>query len=348
MKEPRDIFINYFVDKKYSKYRRAILFSILLIIVTALTIVTRNIKHIYWWFAPGTFILLSAPILFNLYLFLPKYLFKGKYKTYLIVLISCLLLFYTLLTLFSRYGFVKSPDNVQPFSVGSFAVAFIFYLVLYGTLVAATSAIKLFQRWVNDTYRLIQVENSFYKTELDLLKTNISPHFLFNMLNNIDILISADQKKAKHIVVQLSDFIRYQLYDSQREKVFLHADIEFLKHYLEMEKIRRDHFQYTLETNSPGNDIVEIPPLLFIPFVENAVKHNVDSEQANVHVSFSVNNNHLIFICTNPTDKNKTHKVGGLGLANVRRRLELLYPGRHTLDISERENNFRVILNIKL
>ncbi|MDI3320845.1 sensor histidine kinase [Pinibacter soli] len=320
----------------------------LLIIVIALIIATRNIQHMFWWYMPGLFVLLAAPILLNLYLFLPQYLFKGKYKSYITVLISCLLLFYSCLTFYSQYSFVNASEKTQPITVASFILMFLFYLFFIGTLIAATSAIKLFQRWVNDTYRLIQLENSYYKTELDLLKTNISPHFLFNMLNNIDVLIGAEPKKAKKIVVELSDFIRYQLYDSQKEKVFLHADIEFLTHYLEMEKIRRDHFHFTIETHPKDSQPIEVPPLLFIPFVENAVKHNVDTEEANVYVSFSINNNHLIFICTNPTNKSSTQKVGGLGLANVKRRLELLYPEKHTLDITEGENTFRVILNIKL
>ncbi|MBV4358726.1 sensor histidine kinase [Pinibacter aurantiacus] len=347
MKESKEIFINYLVDTKYSKYRRAILFSFLLVITIGLSIATKNIKQVHWWFAPGTFVLLAAPILFNLYFFLPQYLFKARYKAYAIVLILSLLVFYTLLTSFSKLGFVK-PSDETPFNAGAFAVAFIFYLLFYGTLIAATSAVKLFQRWVNDTYRLMQLENSFYKTELDLLKTNISPHFLFNMLNNIDVLIGAEPKKARKLVIELSDFIRYQLYDSQQEKVFLHADIEFLIHFLEMEKIRRDHFRFTVENHSKNSELIEVPPLLFIPFVENAVKHNVDSKEANVYVSFSTNNHHLVFICTNPVNKHKTHKVGGLGLPTVKRRLELLYPGKHTLDISEGENTFHVILNIKL
>ena len=121
-----------------------------------------------------------------------------------------------------------------------------------------------------DTQLINELERSKTLTELEQLKNQINPHFLFNMLNNANVLTKKDPEKASQVLMKLSDLLRYQLYDSSRDKVLLTSDIHFLEDFLNLEKVRRDNFDYMIskEGNLSG---VFIPPLLFISFVENAV-----------------------------------------------------------------------------
>ena len=186
--------------------------------------------------------------------------------------------------------------------------------------------------------------------ELDLLQSKINPHFLFNMLNNANVLIKRNPEEASKVLFKLEDLLRYQINDSSRERVSLASDICFLNDYLNLEKIRRDNFQFTLRQEGEV-DSIWIQPLLFIPFVENAVKHSFDSEHSSyVHVFFKVDAHRLDFRCENskPVVAVRQGKVGGIGLANIQRRLGLLYPEHYKLEQREDENLYSVILSITL
>ena len=169
------------------------------------------------------------------------------------------------------------------------------------------------------------------------------------MLNNANVLIKRNPEEASKVLFKLEDLLRYQINDSSRERVSLASDIRFLNDYLNLEKIRRDHFQFTVEQEG-DIDSIWIQPLLFIPFVENAVKHSFDSEHpSSVHLSFKVEENRLEFRCENSTPVVAvSNKVGGIGLANIQRRLGLLYPDRYELEQIENENRYIVILCITL
>ena len=148
------------------------------------------------------------------------------------------------------------------------------------------------------------------------------------MLNNANVLIKRNPEEASKVLFKLEDLLRYQINDSSRERVSLASDIRFLNDYLNLEKIRRDNFQFTLRQEGEV-DSIWIQPLLFIPFVENAVKHSFDSEHSSyVHVFFKVDAHRLDFRCENskPAVAVQQGKVGGIGLANIQRRLGLLYP----------------------
>jgi LytS/YehU family sensor histidine kinase len=182
------------------------------------------------------------------------------------------------------------------------------------------------------------------------LKKQINPHFLFNTLNNANVLTQKDPEKASQVLMKLSDLLRYQLYDSARNKVFLTSDIHFLEDFLNLEKIRRDNFDFSITLNGELQG-VEVAPLLFITFVENAVKHNIDAENSSyVYLFFSVIDDELNFHCINskPHIRVAKSKNGGLGLTNVMRRLELLYPGRHELKVTDTLETFNVHLTIKI
>jgi len=223
-------------------------------------------------------------------------------------------------------------------------------IISFGLLIFGTSALLLFKYWIGYSQRIDELASSTLQSELKFLKKQINPHFLFNMLNNANVLIKKNPEEASRVLFKLEDMLRYQINDSAKEQVLLSSEIHFLNDFLNLEKVRRDKFEYVI---SKEGDISEVwlPPLLFIPFVENAVKHNVDSENSSyVYLGFKVWDKQLEFQCINSKPKIALQKneVGGLGLKNIKRRLELLFPERYTLEIEESEISYTVYLHLIL
>lgn len=277
----------------------------------------------------------------NMYLLVPKLLFKNRYIWYSMSILGIIAISAKIYE-WGAYFFASAPDedglNIP-----------LFYAVVL-VLVAASSSIKIFQKWIVDKQLIFELEKSKTTTELEQLKNQINPHFLFNMLNNANVLTKKDPEKASQVLMKLSDLLRYQLYDSTRDKVLLTSDIHFLEDFLNLEKVRRDRFDFVL--SKQGNlSGVQIPPLLFISFVENAVKHNNDaSNPSYVHLSFDVRGTDVFFQCVNskPAIKAVSSTAGGLGLTNIKRRLELLFPSTHRLMIEDSAETYSVTLTIQL
>ncbi|WP_165584983.1 sensor histidine kinase [Chryseobacterium taiwanense] len=224
------------------------------------------------------------------------------------------------------------------------------YSIVIVLLCAASAAFKLFQKWIKGHYVILELKNNLIQTELNLLKANISPHFLFNMLNNTEVLIRTEPAKAICILGELSDFLRYQLYDASRNMVLLSSEISFLRNFLNLEKVRRDCFNFEIVKIGIHTQ-VEIQPLIFMPFVENAVKHNANSDsKAFVDIVFEWSSEELVFTCRNPKENNSKlrNRQEGFGLPNVKQRLAILYPDRHNLTIEDEKDFYTVILKINL
>lgn len=143
----------------------------------------------------------------------------------------------------------------------------------------------MFTHWLRYNLRIDELESTTLQSELTFLKNQINPHFLFNMLNNANVLIKRNPEEASKVLFKLEDLLRYQINDSSRERVSLASDIRFLNDYLNLEKIRRDNFQFTLRQEGEV-DSIWIQPLLFIPFVENAVKHSLIVSILRMSMSF--------------------------------------------------------------
>ncbi|MCC8019189.1 MAG: histidine kinase [Rikenellaceae bacterium] len=213
-----------------------------------------------------------------------------------------------------------------------------------------TSAIVVMRRWLISNRRLAELESATLESELKFLKKQINPHFLFNMLNNAYMLVNKQSLDAGNVLLRLEDMLKYQIEDSSKDSVRLEDDIKFIRDFLDLENIRRDKFKFDIQIDGTVEKI-DIPPLIFIPFVENAVKHNADSDTISyVDIRFSARDGKLCFICENskPDIPSEEVKVGGLGLKNIRRRLELLFPNRHDLKVMDTENTYTVILNLDL
>lgn len=299
----------------------------------------------------GYFLMIDMLIYVNAYVLVPRFLLKGRLFRYLLssttLILLCIIILGTLQTLFEDTRF----ENI-PASPSIMWLNIISSMVSCGLLIAASSALVLFKHWISNNQRIDELEAATLQSELKFLKSQINPHFLFNMLNNVYVLIKKGRDEAAEVLFKLEDLLRYQLNDSSQEKIQLSSDIRFMNDFLNLEKVRRDNFNYIISKEGDINN-VWLPPLLFIPFVENAVKHNTDGENTSfVHLSFTVQNNRLIFRCENsiPTPKEEEEEThtGGLGLKNIRRRLELLYPGRHSLEIIEMKQSYTVNLQLEL
>jgi LytS/YehU family sensor histidine kinase len=285
----------------------------------------------------------------NMYLLVPRYLFKGKYVQYFLSTLVAVVLFVILFNQVGRAlkGFQVNPQETKDETVSSV----ISFSVALGILIAASTAIKLFQRWVKDNYRMANMENEKLHAELEQLKSQVNPHFLFNMLNNANVLTRTDPDKASEVLYSLSDLLRYQLYGSREPLVSLHGEINFLQNLLELECIRRDHFSFSI-TKPEQVAQVMVPPLLFITFAENAVKHSAAAKNASyVHLHFEVQHTTLRFTCSNSrpqTPGRNGGEPGGLGLVNIGRRLELLFPERHQLQVNKQVHQYSVTLTLQL
>jgi sensor histidine kinase YesM len=284
-------------------------------------------------------------IYLNLLFFIPRYLLRNKFVTYLVMCCMLALLFF-----FCEYAVtnhflrpVSKYIDLVDFSVKGFIDSTFIPIVF----LCATAGYKIFKKWIIDAQLLAELKQSRIQDELQSLKNQINPHFLFNTLNNLNTLISSDSAKASAIVLGLSDVLRYQLYEANADKVLLKKDIEILRQYLELEKIRRDNFQFSLNMNSNVSGIL-IPPFIFINFVENAIKHSLDSKGFSyITIDFSIKEGFLYFTCKNSKPLTAAlKKTGGLGLQNIKRRLELMYDGKYALDINEADRDYTIELKL--
>ena len=179
----------------------------------------------------------------------------------------------------------------------------------------------------------------------------MNPHFLFNSLNSIYALSRQQSPETPDVVMQLSELMRYQLESSKKDMVLLKEELEFIENYLLLEEKRlskRCSIEFSIDGDVLG---LKIAPMLLIPFVENAIKHGAQStnEQSTISVSATVKNSTLHFLIANSKPKMvTTSKRKGLGLDNVKRRLKLLYPDAHTLEIDDRKKEYEVNLHIDL
>lgn len=218
-------------------------------------------------------------------------------------------------------------------------------------LVTAGVAIKLIMDYTSIQKRLAEVARENAESELNFLKSQINPHFLFNSLNSVYFLIDKQNTEARKALHTFSEMLRYQLYEVKDEKISIEKEIAYLRDYIEMQRLRKDESSVIHLDIGEGLPAFSIEPLLLIPFLENAFKHLSHGRKNEIHAGLTMNDGLMVFRVRNTTDKEQKHAVpesGGIGLANVKRRLELLYPGRHELKISREDGWFDVQLKIKI
>ncbi|WP_342327675.1 histidine kinase [Pedobacter sp. FW305-3-2-15-E-R2A2] len=341
------------VDKPCSFFRHA-----LLLFITLVVIFYSNWQYEYsgalkYYRLFFVFTVLITMCYINMYVLVPLFFFKAKYISYFaslsLLAILCLRLMRYLLH--SVLGPTKFLTHIRFEADKGIYEGFIILV----PIILVTTMIKLFQRWTRDNERIGELKNIALRMELNELKNQINPHFLFNMLNGIKALVRSDPEKANLIIMKLSEFLRYQIYENNEAKTPLKSEITFLSNFLSLEMLRRDQLSIEIKTpEKPGVlNGVYVPPNLFTTFVENAVKHSADiSDGASfIHINIAILGNQLHFCCTNSKDPEfiaSDKKNSGLGLANIKRRLELLYQEDHSLTIDATKNQFTITLIVPI
>ena len=232
----------------------------------------------------------------------------------------------------------RSRRLADPYNTVLFLLVFSF-----GTCIAVT------QRWLTSEQHKKETENEKLNTELSFLKSQINPHFFFNTLNNIYSLAIIKSEQTAPAIMKLSSIMRYILSETEKDFVPLHNEIEFTKNYIQLQQMRLTD-KVTVEFNADGiTDELQITPLLFIPFVENAFKYGVSTkETSSITINIHATPTSILFEANNTVVTNiSTHLDStGIGINNVKRRLALLYPNKHQLTISNKENTYKVSLLI--
>lgn len=243
-----------------------------------------------------------------------------------------------------------SQNRKMPLPGQSF-IQFINIFFISLLIAGFNTAIAVTNRWFTEEQARKEVEKEHMKSELAFLQNQISPHFFMNTLNNIHALIEADQKLAQNAVLKLSEMMRYLLYESGRGTTTLKREIEFLRSYVKLMQLRvDDSVKVSFELPEDYNN-VSLPPLLFISFIENAFKHGVSYREPSA-LSFKLlqERDNLIFISENNITSFRNSDVmtkhGGIGLENIRKRLDLLYKGTQQLIIEDTGQKFKVTLII--
>lgn len=292
---------------------------------------------------------LIVPVLMNYYVFIPYLLKKEKYFIYVLVFVVNIVVFtqfniwffdYFIDFIFTDYFFISYHSNIT-------------LLTIFSVFLIVTTLIKLSVDWFNfnsNENRELKIKNQEIQSQLSSLRSQINPHFLFNSLNVIYALAIENKKEAKDAIVQLSDILRYVIYDSNTQHVALKDEIILLKNYIEFQQFRHLHTDNITFNCSIDNDNYLIYPMLLLPLVENSFKYGIkgdidhtfikiDLKQEQNNFSFDIENNYAEHLM-------EPNEHSGLGLENIHKNLELVYPKRHDFKIIKTKDTFRVSLKL--
>jgi len=284
----------------------------------------------------------------NYFFFLPRFLKHKNIRRYLIEFLVPFTVLIVARIYLQRYISGDSPRS-EYYSSGIFVVQVtavtLFIAIFVGMLRFAVD-------WFELEAKKKEIENEKLIAELNFLKAQINPHFLFNTLNNLYYLAYSKSENTTEVIARLSQMMRYMIYDSNHPKVLLSKEIEYMQSYISLERMRLNN-QIPIQFEVKGNiDNVWITPLIFITFLENAFKHGVSNNNANATVNLSIhlNGKECVYTVENskPPLKNGTGEKSGIGLQNVKRRLELSYPGQYKLTTEDKPEAYFVQLNLML
>ena len=290
------------------------------------------------------------------YFFLfPRYLQKGKIFLAIIlgILISAIaaVIGYILLRYLIESGHVMDMDE-GGIHGRSTALRTIAVMTFIGSICGSVAlVIKGFITWYNEIKLKEMLKEKNFEMEMALVKSQLDPHLLFNTINNIDVLIQKDAVKASEYLNKLSDIMRFMLYEAKSEKIELTKELSYIEKYIELQRIRTtnpNYIQYEVKGN-PANRLIE--PMLFIPFIENAFKHAENKKVENaIQVKLNIDNNTIRFECENAYSNSSDLKPEHSGLGNelIKRRLELLYPKKHTFDVKNENGIYKIALVISI
>lgn len=307
--------------------------------------ISNTVKFIDFFYAGLFHIPLFFLVYVNLGLLIPRFLQKARYVSFAFMGVLTIVAAYGVHELTFEILLPLLPTEYYMVSFTAWEVPVTIFTIYF----VLTALLKLSKSW----YVLQRVEKEKLAIELNSLKSQVNPHFLFNSLNSIYSQALAKSEQTPDTVLELSNLLRYMLYEVGESTVELAKEVEMMENYIELQKLRADassEISFEIRGDHLGH---KIAPLLFFPLIENSFKHGVKgvSDKAYVKmllqctekgISFDIENN------KGEVDDMEKGKYGGIGLENVKRRLALIYPGKHEFTIEDRENLYRVSLKIRL
>jgi two-component system, LytTR family, sensor kinase len=317
----------------------------------------ENVMEFSWEDVMIELSLLPAKMLavyITLYGLIPHYLLQKHYIKFgaglLLVMLACGLLQRGILIIYIYPNFF--PDTSREF--------WVFYklahqIVIINSLLVFAIAVKVMKHWYTQQQKNQELEKEKMFSELRYLKSQVHPHFFFNILNNLYGLTLSKSDTAPEVVLRLSDLMSYMLYDTNTQWVPLEKEINYIRNYIALEKLRfGKRFNVSFQVQGDTSSMM-IAPLLLLPFIENSFKHSINKEieGAWIAIDLTIKGTSLAFTVENsmikePMNGEERESAGGLGLQNVKRRLELLYKEHHTLKIFEEESEYLVVLKLDL
>jgi sensor histidine kinase YesM len=298
--------------------------------------------HSNWVFLSATMVLASVAIFFSHLFILTRYLNRKKIGLYLLGLI----LLFTLspfLYLWQEKGEIYDWHSFRD-QYFTTLFSFVLFSIVLSWIGRATE-----NRFLN-TLKRESLEKQALRAELALLKSQINPHFLFNTLNNIHTLAYKASPPAAEAIMGLSSLMRYMLYESNSDTVALQREIDYVQDFINLQGLRYKEKSIVDLKISGNTETCRVAPLLFVHLIENAYKHSpVKLKPGDIKVSIEVKEKRLTFSVENPVGNSKLRPIderGGFGLSNVKKRLQLLYPQRHSFEVDNTDNLFKVVLTI--
>ena len=276
-----------------------------------------------------------------LYILIPRLLLKGK-----VLRFSAAALLLTILNVYlTNYVFLDPPEFDCDYPITLFVMAMVSTITVLGSAVA----IKMFKHYLYANRQKRIMDKAKMEAEIKSLESQMNPHFLFNALNGIYIKSKKRPEEVPEQINLLSDLLRYQLYDCKKDFVSLKKEFDYLRNYIKLEEVRRSDLdiRYTIPDNPPA---ATVAPFMLQPFVENAFKHGQAVERNSfIEIIIECTESELLLkVLNSKADKDYKRVDGGIGLENVKRRLELIYPNRHDLQIENSEHTYSVKLKIEL
>jgi two-component system, LytTR family, sensor kinase len=308
-------------------------------------------KHMYtnYWHLLGVisiyFFFNATTFYFAAYYLMPRYLHTRQYIKFALSFIGAVLFFALGLAVcmyFMLHDYAPQFENKL--------LVYLIALLTIGTTVGGLSAVKLVVDKINGDRKTLDAERQRIESELQYLKAQVNPHFLFNAINSVYFLIKKDADAAASTLIKLSDLLRFQLYDCSDEKIPIEKEVEYLNNFVALEKIRKgDKIKVDLMASSELQGF-QVAPFMLIPFLENAFKYvsGFSSSENKIIIKLWREDDKFHAHFFNTTDNLIRSDVGGIGHKNVKRRLELIYPNKHQLEILERPGTYKVMLSLDL
>jgi hypothetical protein len=325
-----------------------LLFWLVVVVIHYKNMQLQGIEQHFWFFTWWLLPVELTAVYFTAYVLVPNLLLQRRFWAFAVSFAVSAVAFVLLERAIYYYVLYPAvyPEGLQrPFFY--FLQLWFLGLNLY-SFVFLFSGVRVYRSWVQEQRRQVELEKQNLSSELALLRSQVNPHFLFNTLNNIDLLVFKDQQKASDSIVKLSEIMRYMLYESNTDDVPLERELQYLQSLVDLMRLRvkdPDFIQFRIEGEPAGK---RIPPMLLVPFIENAYKHGKKTGRPpGILINFKIEPETYSFSVRNrvenriPVAKDRT---GGIGLNNVRRRLKLLYDQDYSLRIEQVEEWYEVEL----